>query len=225
MLGSLSYLKDTQRCSPLDRDISRPLHRGLLMSINTFMHRKLPPSVSPSSLLWQTAPTTSQSFTATVLFINLNGTSCIWTQIGILWNSRSWRGIPLSYHCSTTRCLSKLQGALLIIRSTFSFFSKVNSKTWSLIFPTSKPFTDLHRGLKVFVTASTLSARFVKNFAAIVKFLVESSSSNPSSSSSLAFRDKLCQCLVRFSMFKRPPTTLVSPKPREKKKKERKKGK
>ena len=99
-------------------------------------------------------------------------------------------------HCNTTRCLSKLHGALLIILSTSSFFSKVNNKTWLVILQTSKPFTDLQRGLKVIVTTSTFKVLLVRNFAAMVKFLVQSSSSKPNSSPSLAFKDIFCQCFV-----------------------------
>ena len=99
-------------------------------------------------------------------------------------------------HCNTTRCLSKLHGALLIILSTSSFFSNVNSNTWSLLLLTSNPFTDLHRGLKVLVTASIFSALLVINFAAMGKFLVDNSSTKPNSSPSLAFKDIFCQCFV-----------------------------
>ena len=98
-------------------------------------------------------------------------------------------------------CLSKLHGALLIILSTSSFFSNVNSNTWSLLLLTSNPLTDLHRGLNVLVTTSIFSALLVRNLAAMVKFLEDNSSSKPNSSPSLTFKDIFSQCFVRESII------------------------
>lgn len=119
-------------------------------------------------------------------------------------------GTSLSYHCSITRCLSKLQGALLWILSTFSLLSNTNSRMWSPALLTSKPFFDRHRGLNVLMTASTLNALFVRNFAAIIHSLDDLSSDISRFTSSLSFNERFCQCSARLSHLYFLTNTRVS---------------
>ena len=68
----------------------------------------------------------------------------------------------------TTKCLLKLVGSLEKIFSTSFLLLKTNNRIWSPMFLTLNPFTTLHSGLKVLITASIFRALFVKNLAAIM---------------------------------------------------------
>ena len=146
------------------------------MSIRTLTLIKLPPSIWETSSTLQTEPTTSHRSSATLRFRNHTEISWTWTQIGTISKLKSLVETPLSYHYITTRCLSKLQGALFRIFSAFSLLSNTNNRIWSPALHTSNPLMDRHKGLKVFITASTLRALFVWNFTARMNSFVELSS-------------------------------------------------
>ena len=64
------------------------------------------------------------------------------------------------------RCLSNDHGSWAKTRSASVSSSKTNNKMWSPASLIMNSFLALHNGLKVLPIASTLRARFVRNFAA-----------------------------------------------------------
>ena len=76
---------------------------------------------------------------------------------------------------------------------------------------TLNPFTALHRGLKVLITASIFRARFVKNFVAIKNSAVLCYLVTLTLPPSLSFNDILLQCLVRDSI----PNQTITPSGRK----------
>ena len=173
MFGNLSYLNVTYTSVWLLRETSLPLHNGRETSMETWTRMKLPPSNNLGSDCLNTSPTTPYIFLAAPMFIYLVGIPWTYTHRVVRSNLISSKGV--SWHCMTTKCLSKLHGSLLKILSTSSLLSKVKRILWSPKFWISKPLRALHNGVKVLAMTSTFRALLVKNFATMEYSLTVSS--------------------------------------------------
>ena len=109
--------------------------------------------------------------------------------------------LSLSYFCNTTNDLSKLQGSLDNMWSTSSSLSKTNRTLCLPSLLTVKPFSALHSGLKVLATASVLSARRVKNLAAMIYSFEQRSLLRLISSPFRSDKERQFQCFVRSSIL------------------------
>ena len=152
-----------------------PRHKGRDKSSYTLSRKKFPPSTSLNSLGWDTSPITLLIFKAASNVMYRGGMPWSWSRKLALSNLTSPTGTSFSYHCMTTKCLSKLHGSLERILSTSILLSKVKSTIWSPLFWILKPLRDLHKGLKVFAIASIFRALFVRNFAIMEKSKKQSS--------------------------------------------------
>ena len=143
------------------------------MLTTTLTLTKLLPSSVSGSLLRHTSLMLSQISSATTLDISRMGISSTWTQKLTLLNLRSLSETSLVSLYKTTKCLSKIQGSLLIIRSTSEELSNTNNTLWSPRLRILKPLTDRHNCLNVLPTASIFKTRDVINFAAIINSSVQ----------------------------------------------------
>ena len=126
---------------------------------------KLPPSQSCGFSGWVIVPTFSQNFFTTSLFRNLKGISCTCTQKDTMFMSNALIGVVCSCLERTMMHLSKLYGSVARILSTSSLESKEKRMRCSPMNFIRKPLFDFHRGLNVFVMASRLIGRRVRNLA------------------------------------------------------------
>ena len=149
---------------------------------------KWPPSYSFGSFDAETSPNTLQIFFATSIVMYFIGIPCTWTHSLVFSNCISSNGDSFLYQLITTKYLSKLRGLPSKILSTSPLLSKVKRILWSPKLWILKPFLVLHSGVKVLAIISILMAHLVKNFAAMEKLSIFSSSSKQQLGPSLSER-------------------------------------
>lgn len=187
-------------------------------SIEILRRRNIPPSDSLGSIGQDTSPITAHIFSAASIVIYRSEIPWTWTQKLALSNWISCIEVSFSYRCITTRCLSKLQGSLISMRSKSCLLSKVNSILCSPRFLILKPFRDLHNGVKVLAIASMFKALVVINLAAMEKSLCPSSFVRLQPRLSLSDRVSWLQFYARSSMttlFYFPDPRRENPLPEE----------
>ena len=167
-MGRRSYLKLTHPSTPFAVVILRPLHRGFVKSMVTWILIKLYLSCCPSST---TSSTTSPARETISFAISIDalqiGISWTWIQKLVLSKITFWIEVFFSTRFKATRCLSNDHGSPCITRITSSSLVNTNITLWFPISLTSKPFFVCHTSLKVRAMASTLIVLPVKNLAAM----------------------------------------------------------
>ena len=129
------------------------------------------------------------------------GILCTCTQKTTLSKLKSSSAECLSYLYNTTRDLSKLHRPVDIILSTSSSLSKTKRTLWPPSLLILKQFWDLQRGLKVLPTASILSARLVRNSAAMINSYRRRSCLKQISPPSFSERERQLHCLDKSSIL------------------------
>lgn len=109
-------------------------------------------------------------------------------------------GVSFTYRCIIIKCLLKLQGSLMRTRSMSALSSKMKRTMWSPWFYILKPFLVRHSGLKVCAMASMFSARFVRNFSAMMYSWDLSSLVRQHPGPSFSDKERRFQLVVRSSM-------------------------
>ena len=129
------------------------------------------------------------------------GILCTCTQKATLSKLKSSSAECLLYLYNTTNDLSKLHGPVDKILSTSSSLLKTKRTLLPPSLLILKPFWALHRGLKVLPTASILSARLVKNSAAMINPCRRQSCLKQMSSPSFSERERQLHFLDKSSML------------------------